>query len=143
MANPSRFEKAFEKFMHDLKRYIPDGIIPVNLELLQSLDLLEEGPESDAATEEITRFFHVVESPEKITLFNERFVIWIVPQVTDGQPFTTVLIALNTLDEEPNLEMAFSTSGIYNTSKLVLRILEKFLLEIQENEQILTLFDSE
>lgn len=143
MANPSRFEKAFERFMQDLTRYIPDGIIPVNLELLQSLDLLKEDSVNGSDAEEITRFFHVVESPEKITLFNERFVIWIVPQVINGQPYTAVLIALNTLDEEPRLEMAFSTSGIYNTSKLVLRILEKFLLEIQENEQLLTSLDSE
>ena len=141
MVNPSRFEQAYQKFMDNINDWAPDGIIPVNLELLQSLDLLKEDLSNQGLeNDEITRFFHVVESAEKITLFNEKFVIWIIPQVISGQPVTVILIALNKIEEEPKLEMAFSTAGIYNTSKLVLRILEKFLLEIQENEDLITMF---
>jgi hypothetical protein len=47
-----------------------------------------------------------------------------------------VLIALNQKGI-PRLELAFLTTDVYNTSKLVLRILEKFLHEIQENEESL------
>jgi hypothetical protein len=35
------------------------------------------------------------------------------------------------------LELCFITSGVYNTSRLVLRVLEKFLVEIEENEKLL------
>ena len=46
------------------------------------------------------------------------------------------LIALNH-EEQPQLEIAFSTSGVYNSSRLVLRVLEKYLQEIQETEDTL------
>ena len=82
----------------------------------------------------LTHNFYVVESSDKLTLFNPKYVIWIVPQLVDNVPTTHTLIALND-KQHTHLEMVFSTSGVYNHSSLVLKILEKFLEQIEENEQ--------
>lgn len=137
----AELDSSYERFIRRLPELIPDGITFVDLKLLQKLGLLHEEIETDASTS-LTRFFHVVESKDKITLFNDQFVIWIVPEKVNNDPTTLVLVALDdhTKDDhaKPKLEMAFSMSGIYNTSRLVLRVLEKFLSEIQENEELIT-----
>ena len=130
-------EECFKKFSKDLSLWLPDGLIQVDIKLLQELGLLDF--RDTLAETSFTRYFQVVESSEKITLVNEQFVIWIVPEKRENEPFTYVLIAINT-PKEPHLELAFSVSGAYNTSRLVLRILEKYLLEIQENEDSLRSF---
>jgi hypothetical protein len=61
----------------------------------------------------------------------------------DHTPLTYTLIALNRGDCEPQLEVAFIASGVYNSSKLVLKVLEKFLIEIQETETTLAKFQSD
>jgi len=53
---------------------------------------------------------------------------------------TYALIALNHGETEPQLEAAFIASGVYNSSALVSKVLEKFLLDIQENERTLDKF---
>ncbi len=139
MEDPSLLEKHFNSYMTDLQSHLPDGVIDVDLELLQELDLLhvKEGEEE----EDLTESFYVIESSEKLTLFNERFAVWIVPQLIEATPTTYTLIAMNH-DSDPRLEMAFSTSGVYNHSGLVLRILEKFLEQIDENEGEMIKFDA-
>lgn len=84
----------------------------------------------------MTHYFQVIETEEKITLLNEQFIIWIVPSPGETENSTRVFIALQQNDG-PHLEMAFSVSGVYNTSRLLLRILEKYLEEIYENEELL------
>ena len=137
----AELDSTYDQFIRELPKLLPDGILSVDLQLLQKLDLLnEEGTLTAHAS--LTRFFHVVESKEKITLFNDQFVIWVVPEKEAEEPTTLVLIAMNE-NAKLRLELAFSTTGIYNTSRLVLRILEKLLSEIQENEEcILSLEDS-
>lgn len=137
----AELDSSYEKFMNHLPELIPDGIVHVDLQLLQKLGLLHEEVDVDN-TSTLTRFFHVVESKDKITLFNEQFVTWIVPEKINDEPHTLVLVAINTT-VKPKLELAFSMSGIYNTSRLVLRVLEKFLAEIQENEELLSNLQSE
>lgn len=132
----AELDSSYEQFIRRLPELIPDGITFVDLKLLQKLGLLYEELESDTSTS-LTRFFHVVESKDKITLFNDQFVIWIVPEKINNEPTTLVLVALDD-HSKPKLEMAFSMTGIYNTSRLVLRVLEKFLSEIQENEDLLS-----
>ncbi len=127
---------SYEQFMNHLPELVPDGIIQVDLQLLQKLGLLHEEVDSDS-TSSLTRYFHVVESKEKITLFNDQFVTWIVPEKINNEPHTLVLVALNSTPK-PKLEMVFSMAGIYNTSRLVLRVLEKFLSDIQENEDLIS-----
>ncbi len=131
----AELDVTYGQFMKNLAKCIPDGILHVDLPFLQKLNLLTEEAIA-ASSPSLTRFFHVVESKEKITLFNEQFVIWVVPEKENDEPTTLVLVAM---DDKGKLrpELAFATSGIYNTSKLVLRILEKLLLEIQENEELL------
>ncbi len=137
----AELDSSYEQFINRLPELIPDGIVQVDLKLLQKLGLLHEEVENDTSTS-LTRFFHVVESKDKITLFNDQFVIWIVPEKLDTEPHTLVLIALNS-PPKPRLEMAFTISGIYNTSRLVLRVLERFLSEIQENEELITNLQNE
>jgi hypothetical protein len=126
---------AYEQFTKNLPELIPDGVVPVNLELLQSLGILNDDTSSPAST--LTRFFHVVESPDKITLYNDQFVIWVIPDTIDGEPTTLALVAIHS-GPTLHLELAFSTQGVYNTSRLVLRVLERLLADIQENEDTLT-----
>ena len=134
MDTPQEIEAAFIKFMGNLKEYAPDGIMEVDLQLMQELDLLNSEATDEEADSKLSHSFYVVESQEKLTLFNDRFVVWIVPQVVDDLATTYTLIALN--EEQKNrLEMVFATSGVYNHSSLVLRILEKLLDQIDENEQ--------
>ena len=84
----------------------------------------------------LTQYFHVVESAEKVTLFNEQFVVWIVPRMERETPTTFILISLNHQDNL-NLEIVFSTSGVYNTPRFVLKILQHFLLDVLETEATL------
>lgn len=134
--NLTHLENSFKKYIKNITHWLPEGVIDVDINLLQRFNLLNyhSREKQDPA---LTRYFHVVESPEKITLVNEQFVVWIVPEKIGDVPVTYTLIALNHSDQ-PQLELAFSTSGVYNSSRLVLRVLEKFLFEIQENEDILT-----
>ena len=133
----AELDLSFEQFMSHLTELLPDGIIPVDIKLLQKLGLLQDDLHHSPSPT-LTRFFHVVESKEKITLFNDQFVIWIVPEKIQDEPTTLVLVAI--IDEalKPRLELAFVMTGIYNTSRLVLRVLEKFLSDIQENEDLIS-----
>jgi hypothetical protein len=128
-------DEYYKKYMQNLSQWIPEGIYTINLELLRQFDLLHfrYGKDHDPT---LTRYFHIVEAPEKITLVNDEFIIWIVPDQLDDVPITYTLIAINR-EDQPKLELAFIASGVYNTSNLVLRILEKFLIEIQENEKLI------
>lgn len=134
MENPQEIEVVFQKYMSNLKEYAPDGIIDVDLQLMQELDLLHSDESFESEHAELSHSFYVVESHEKLTLFNDRFVVWIVPQIVDDVATTYTLIALNE-DQKNRLEMVFATTGVYNHSSLVLRILEKFLDQIDENEE--------
>lgn len=141
MYNIPLLEESYQKFIKNIEARIPEGIYFVNLELLYHFDLLRFQPTRDPKDPLMNRYFHVLETPEKITLINDEFVIWIVPDNTDNHPVTHALIALNKGQEEPQLEAAFFASGVYNTSRLVLKILEKFLIEIHETESALSKFN--
>jgi len=133
MDNPTILEACYKRYTNDISKWLPDGIIDVNLETLQDLDLLNFH-QKVATNSALTRYFHVVETEEKLTLVNEEFIVWIVPERQETTSVTYTLIALNN-DDDIRLELAFSTSGIYNNSHLVLRLLEKYLLDIQNTEE--------
>lgn len=137
MASLTQLEEAYAEFSQDLGHHLPDGLVHVDLSLLHRLDLLTFNDEGLAPSPSITHYFHVVESPEKITLFNERYAVWIIPEMVGQTPTTYCLIGLNG-DDCVQLELGFHATGIYNTSRTVLRVLEQFLEEIQENEEELT-----
>ncbi|MBT3394007.1 MAG: hypothetical protein HN411_02710 [Waddliaceae bacterium] len=136
MEAPTNLKASYHECLESLSHMAPDDIISVDLELLHSLDLVDQLILHNRRPSEFNAMFHIIESSEKITLFNERFLIWLVPQYVEDCPVTFVMIASNTEGSPNSLEMVFSTSGIYNSSFLILRILEKLLFDIKENDVI-------
>lgn len=138
MLDLSQLEVLYHRFMGDLPTYLPDGVQGITLETLHHMGLVNAEGDQEHAPSNLTKIFHVVESNDKITLFNTEFIVWVVPEHIGDETCTLVLIALNYEDKTPILETGFVCSGVYNTSKTVLRVLEVILQEIQENEQTLT-----
>jgi hypothetical protein len=138
--DPSALEALFNRFWDNLKSFLPDGIVNVNLELLQELNLLQV-PEEESS-DALSHNFYIIESLEKLTLFNDKFAIWIVPHMQDDTPATLTLISKKKNSDTPQLEMAFATSGVYNHSSLVLKILERFLKEIDDNDKEINCYES-
>jgi len=139
MSDFSDLDRCLKAYQQEIKTWSPDRLLQVNLELLQRLDLLNffHAPPHESA---FTQYFQVAETPDKITLLNDDFIIWIVPELVDMTPVTYTFIALND-DGNPELELTFVTKGVYNSSKLVMRVLEKLLVEIKENEDLLTRYE--
>jgi len=135
MHNIKTLEKCFKKYLRNLEAWAPENLIHVDLDLLREFNLLHVHNQIPVDTA-LTRYFQVLETPDKITLINNDFVVWIVPDKLKDKAITYALIATNS-DKEPKLEVGFFVSGVYNTSHLVLTVLEKFLHEIQENEELL------
>ena len=135
MLNQKKLEETYKEFISDLGKWVQDGIIHVDLGLLKKFDLLNKTPEEEKEVQaQFPFYFHVQESNEKVTLFNNQFVVWIIPKVVDGTPTTLTLIAL-TGENQPRLEIVFSSSGVYNTPKYVLKVLRHFLTEVIDTEE--------
>lgn len=137
MMNPAQLEEIFSQYISNLGQWAHDGVISVDLNLLQDFGLLEDLQNDNDDPDDLTQYFHVIESVEKVTLFNEQFAIWIVPRLEDEIPTTYVLIAL-IAGSKPQLEIVFSTTGVYNTPKYVLKVLQHFLIDTLETEATLT-----
>ncbi|MDR3624024.1 MAG: hypothetical protein P4L16_02655 [Chlamydiales bacterium] len=137
MLDPVELETTFKEFINHLNEQMPDGMIEINLDLLNSLNLLDVHLlDHHLLFSSCTDPFYMVETDEKLTLFNQDFIIWILPHLTEKSTTTYVLIA-NNRQEKPKLELVFSASGVYNSSKIVLNTLNAFLEEIKENESIM------
>jgi hypothetical protein len=136
MINPIQIEEAYKGFIEDLPKHAHDGIIHVDLQFLHEEGLLPSISEEKNTRDELTQYFHVIESAEKVTLFNEQFVVWIVPQLHKELSITYIMIALSHHDK-PHLEIVFTTSGVYNTPRYVLKILQHFLMDVLETEATL------
>lgn len=135
MLNPQKLEQHYQEFSKDLTRWIQDGIIHVDLALLKKLGLLNKTPEEEKELKaQFPFYFHVIENQEKVTLFNNQFVVWIIPKVENEIPTTLTLIALLQKDSL-RLEIAFSTAGVYNTPKYVLKVLRYYLTEVIDTEE--------
>ncbi len=137
MLNPIQIEDLYREYMDNLSQWAHDGIMSVDLKVLHELGLLSGSLDEKEDPDEITQYFHVIESAEKVTLFNEQFVIWIVPRMEHDIPITYVIIALSS-SEKTHLEVVFTTAGVYNTPKYVLKVLQYFLLDMLETEATLT-----
>ncbi len=137
MKQLSFIEECYHSYKNDLVRWIPEDIIVVDLTLLQRFNLLNEDINKPQEPP-LSQYFQIIESPNKMTLISSQFVIWITSEKINNIAGTWTLIALNT-PSKPHLELAFLATGVYNSSKLVLRLLEKFLFEIEENEKLLAL----
>lgn len=137
MLNPSQLEDVFKDFTQNFQKRAPDGVISVNLAVLQELGLLNLANFEQPPPDSLMHYFHVVETPDKVTLFNEQFAIWIVPKMVDDSPTTLTFIAL-LLNNKPRLEIVFSTEGVFNTPKYILKILQHFLTEVIDTESIIS-----
>ncbi len=137
MMNPIQLEEAYKDFTENFQKWAPDGFINVNLQLLQDLGLLSSTEEEHADSESLAQQFHVIETNDKVTLFNQQFAIWIVPQVDTELPSTLILISL-IQNLKPHLEIVYTTSGVYNTPQYILRVLQHFLTEVLDTEAIIS-----
>lgn len=136
MLNPVQIDEAYKAFMSDLPKCAHDGVLQIDLHFLHEQGLLDSIHDEPEDSDDLTQYFHVVESAEKVTLFNDQFIVWIVPRMEQEMPMTFILIALNHQDK-PHLEVVFTTSGVYNTPRYVLKILQNFLLDMLETEATL------
>ena len=82
MFNPVEIENLFNKYIGNLADWAHDGLINVDLKLLYELGLLDNFDDINEDSDDLTQYFHVIESAEKVTLFNEQFIIWIEWQVS-------------------------------------------------------------
>lgn len=140
MINPNILENAYEEFSKDPRKWLHDNIIQVDMKLLSELGLLNS-KELDKTVSDayLNQHFHIIETPEKVTLFNEQFAVWISPELLDDIPTTTTFIAL-LQNNKPHLEIVYTTSGVYNTPKYILKILQHFLAEVQDTETVISSF---
>jgi len=136
VAIPEEYDDRFQYFMDHLNDCAPDGIISIDLSFLHSIGLLKCCDEKSNIAQSLTNYFHVVETSEKITLHNHKYLIWILPRVVDSVSTTYILISM-VINDDLNLEVVFSTAGIYNSPRLILKILEYFIKEIEENETVI------
>jgi hypothetical protein len=138
MLTPSQLEEAFVEFSQNLQKHAPDGVISVDLSLLHDLGLLEKGKFDQSSTsDELMHYFQVLETPDKVTLFNDQFAVWILPKLVQELPMTLIFIA-RVQPAKPHLELIFSTTGVYNTPKFILKVLEHFLTEVIDTEAIIS-----
>lgn len=131
----SLLETYYKKFMNNIANWSSERVVNVDMKLLNDMDIMIDHHEIEDELP-FTRNFQLVETDEKITLINDQFIIWIVPEKNQGIVATHILIALNS-PPTPRPEMIIIIQGNFNTSKLVLRVLEKYLMEIQENEELM------
>lgn len=141
MINPTILEEAYQEFSKDLSKWAPDGVMHVDLKLLNDLGLLNHAEwEHSISDAHLNHYFHIIETSDKVTLFNEQFAVWIVPQLVGETPTTTTLISL-LQGNKPHLEIVYLTSGVYNTPKYILKILQHFLAEVQDTEAVISSID--
>ena len=81
MLNPIQIEEAYKEFMGNLPQSAHDGIIPISLNFLHDEGLLSSLAEDKGDPDDLTQYFHVIESVEKVTLFNDQFIVWIIPRM--------------------------------------------------------------
>ena len=140
MIKPEKLDEYYEKFLDDPSYWVQDGIVDINLEILREWGLLNQSEEEEKLLQEQFPFyFHVLENNSKVTLFNNQFIVWIVPEVVKDVPCTTVLIAL-IKENDLKLEIVYNTSGVYNTPKYVLKTLRHFLTEVIDTEEEISSF---
>ncbi len=138
MINPSQLETSYKEFSQNLLKWIPDGVTFVNLNVLQALDLLGMAQFESSTSEQLMHYFHIIETSDKVTLFNDQFAIWIVPTSGENQSASTLTYIALLQVEKPHLEIVFSTSGVYNAPKYILRILQHFLNEVLDTEAVIS-----
>ena len=78
MVNAAQIEQAYQNYTGNLPSWLPDGIVNVDDKFLEEKNLTSILSDTSAQPYSIKDYFSIIETDEKITLFNEEFVIWIV-----------------------------------------------------------------
>ncbi|AHK63720.1 hypothetical protein BOKEGFJH_00844 [Chlamydia avium] len=102
-------------------------------------DILSTAEDSSISSRPINNFI-IAETTDKLTLFNSDFVVWLVPEVIQGEAVTRGYIALYHPSGRCTPELAFQALGEYNQSALILEALQLYLKDIQDTENILRSF---
>jgi cell division protein FtsI/penicillin-binding protein 2 len=140
MPDPQVLEQHYQNFIKNLTDYLPDGIVSVDIRLVEQLGLLKiEDLEKDTQ-DPLSHYFHVLETSDKITLYNDLFSIWIVPNNQDNSSKTFIFIGI-LQNKLPHLEVAFCTEGVFNTPKYIMKILQHYLNEVQDVEALIASMD--
>jgi hypothetical protein len=129
----SYLDEFFEKFSSNPAQYFPDGILDIDIKTLNEYNLLSEEKKSQRKIP-IVHYLKIHDSQDRITLFNDHFAVWIVPEKDSF--YTTVYIA-KFQDGDLKIEIAFRAEGLHNKSKTILRLVERFLTDIQETDSML------
>lgn len=140
MPEPKVLEDHFQTFMKNLPAYLPDGISVVDIKLIEELGLLKIDSLEKETQDPLSHYFHVIETPDKITLYNDLFGIWIVPNNNETSSKTFIFIGIIS-NKVPHLEMAFCTEGVFNTPKYIMKILQHYLNEVQDVEALIASMD--
>jgi hypothetical protein len=140
MPDPKVLEEHFQNFIKNLPTYLPDGVAVVDIGLVEELGLLKIENLEKETQDPLNHYFHVLETSDKITLYNDIFTIWIVPNNSDTVSKTFIFIALFQ-SSTPHLEMAFCTEGVFNTPKYIMKILQHYLNEVQDVEALIASMD--
>ena len=129
----------FDHLQSHTSDLLPDGILDINVKTLHALHLLSDETPSSGAPRAST-LLQAVESEEKITLYNEKFALWVAPQ-KNADPASTIVFIASRKDNEIKPEIAFRTTGIHNRSKTILKLIDRFLADIQETENVISRFE--
>lgn len=140
MVSIEQLDIFFDHLTKNTKDLLPDGILDINIKTLHTLQLLSEESSMDEIPE--SHLLQAVESEGKITLYNDRFALWIVPQVGASPSATVVYVATHN-DAGVRAELGFRTTGVHNKSKTILRLIDKFLIDIQDTDSIIASFEQE
>lgn len=136
MLSPTEIDELYKNYCENLMELAHDGIMNVDLGLLHELGILDALHEDNEDPNDLTQYFHVIESVEKVTLFNDQFLIWIIPKMEEEIPITYVMIAMEE-EEKMHLEIVFTTAGVYNTPQYVLKVLQHFIVDMLDTEATL------
>ncbi len=131
-----KLDEAFSKISVSPECWGPDQVISLNLELLLQLHLFALTTMDNLYINTIKSTFTCNTSPEKITLYNSKFVAWITPLLLDTQPITYIYIAQN--PQAPLIECVLSAKGVFNSPKYILPVLNQMLDDITETQQTLS-----
>lgn len=123
----------FTDNMKDLTRVLPDGITAVDLPLLSKMNIIDDAS-VHCQQGPLPQHMYAVETEDRITLYNDSYVAWIVPQKKEPDSETLLLIAL-LANQQPKVELGFSFRGIHNQAKTILKVLDTAIFDIRQTEQ--------
>jgi hypothetical protein len=117
MINPDVLDESFREFYNNFSKWLPDGFININLKTLNELGLLSSAKIEEDTPDSISHKFHVIETNERVTLYNDQFVIWILPRSEEGEVSSTMTMIALLQNHKPHLEIVYTNTVIYNTPR--------------------------